>query len=159
MRSLACAPCCAVCVVMPLTPPAAACEAILTSVRGEIRRASRPRSWEGSIWTRGNYLATVAAIAASEHGALSCDALEGIPQTGGEEAISSMVKNNLLLYRTYDAVARDVHAEAFGDDKEAVYLLPSVAHLVIARRMREAGQLGGDADAVDVTVEAVQDLN
>ena len=43
------------------------------------------------MWTRGNYLATVAAIAASEHGALSCDALEGIPQTGGEEAISSMV--------------------------------------------------------------------
>ena len=111
------------------------------------------------MWTRGNYLATVAAIAASVHGSVPCCNLEGMPQTGGEGPIASLVKNNLLLYRSYDAVARDVPAEAFGDDKEAVYMLPSVAHLVIARRMREAGQLGGDADAVDVTVVAVQDLN
>jgi hypothetical protein len=103
--------------------------------------ASRPRSWEGSSWSRDNYLAAVATIAASEHGAVSCDALAAMPQTGGEEAIASMVKNNLLLYRSYDAVARDVPTEAFGDAKEAVYMLPSVAHLVIARRMLEAGEL------------------
>ena len=127
--------------VLPLTPPAAACEAMLTSVRGKMESASRPRSWEGACWSRDNYLATLAAIAASEHGSLSCRDLAGMPQTGGERAIASMVKNNLLLYRSYDAVARDVPAEAFGDDKEAVYMLPSAAHLVIARRMLEAGQL------------------
>jgi len=39
-----------------------------------------------------------------------------------------MVKNNLLLYRSYDAVARDMPAEAFGDDNETVYMLHPLLH-------------------------------
>ena len=66
-----------------------------------------------------------------------------------------MVKNNLLLYRSYDAVGRDVPAEAFGDVKEPVYMLPSVAHLVVARRMLNAGQLA----VGPVLPVAVQDAN
>jgi hypothetical protein len=127
--------------MLPLTPPAAACEAILTSIRGMMDSASRPRSWEGAFWSRDNYLATLAAIAASEHGSVSCRDLEGMPQTGGEGAIASLVKNNLLLYRSFDSVARDVPVEAFGPLRRPVYTLPSVAHLVIARQMMEAGEL------------------
>lgn len=38
-----------------------------------------------------------------------------LPSLWCEEAIASMVKNNLPLYRSYDAVALDVPAEAFVD--------------------------------------------
>ena len=126
---------------MPLTPPAAACEAILTSVRNDMVSGFDAESWPGAEWIERNYQAVLAQIATSEHGAVPCVALRRNPFSGGGSAVASMVKNNLLLYRSYDAVARDVPAEAFGEDKEAVYMLPSVAHLVIARRMSEAGQL------------------
>jgi len=50
-----------------------------------------------------------------------------------------MKKDNLLLPLSYDAVKHDVPAKAFRNTKEAV--LPSVAHLVIARKMLKAGEL------------------
>ena len=55
-----------------------------------------------------------------------------------------MLKNNLLLYRSYDVLARDVPEAAFGAPgkaKEAVYTLPSSSHLVIARDMLASGKL------------------
>ena len=41
---------------------------------------------------------------------------------------------NLLLRRTYDPLARDIDAAAFGPDFADVYTLPSAAHLLAARR-------------------------
>jgi hypothetical protein len=83
----------------------------------------------------------LAQIASSAHGAVPCSALRNDPRSGGGSAISSLVQNNLLLYRSYDAVARDIPEETFGPLRRAVYMLPSVAHLMIARQMREAGEL------------------
>jgi hypothetical protein len=122
-------------------PPAAACKAILKSVRGKINDGLVAEAWPGAEWTESNYAAVLVQIASSAYGAVPCLTLRNNPRSGGGSAITSMVKNKLLLYRSYDAVARDVPAEAFGDDEEAVYMLPSVAHLVIARRMLGAGQL------------------
>jgi len=141
--------------VLPLTPHTAACEAVLTSVRGKINDGLVAEAWPGAEWIESNYAAVLAQIASSAHGAVPCLALRNNPRSGGGSALASMVKKNLLLYRSYDAVARDVPAEAFGDDKEEVYMLPSVAHLVIARRMLEAGQLA----VGPVLAVAVQDVN
>ena len=127
--------------MLPLTPLAAACEAILTSVRDKINDGLVAEAWPGAEWTESNYAAVLVQIASSAHGAVPFLALRNNPRSGGGIAISSLVKNNLLLYRSYDAVACDVPAETFGPLRRAVYMLPSVAHLVIARQMLEAGEL------------------
>ena len=103
-----------------------------------------PRNWDAAEWTRDNYRAALAAIAASEHGAVRCSVLDTMPLAGGERATSSMVENNVLLYRTYYKTARDVPEEAFGKPgmpKEPVYMLPSAAHLVVAKAMLASGEL------------------
>jgi hypothetical protein len=127
-----------------LTTTMTACDAIRSSSRDKVLKGFSPLSWDDAKWTRGNYCATVAAIAASEHGAVKCSVLETTRATGGESAIASMLKSNLLVYRSYDTRAHDVPETAFGapgKPKEAVYMLPSSAHLVVVRDMLASGEL------------------
>ena len=44
-----------------------------------------------------------------------------------------MNKMNLLMRRSYDPLARDINAAAFGPLQDDVYTLPSAAQVCVAR--------------------------
>ena len=78
-------------------------------------------------------------IASSPHAAVPAAQLEAhlgfsLFGLGGAQKLQSMNEMNLLLRRSYDPLARDIDAVAFGPDLEDVYTLPSAAHIIAARR-------------------------
>ena len=75
------------------------------------------------------------SIVTSPHAAVSVEELDKVLGEGGAAKLESMNEKNMLVLRTFDPIARDIDAAAFGPDlDDEVYTLPSAAHVVAARR-------------------------
>ena len=106
----------------------------------------RPQpTWEGAVWTADDCRTVLQVIASSPHAAVPAAQLEahlgfslfGLRLFGAGGAVKvmlqSMNKMNLMLRRSYDPLARDIDAAAFGPLRKDVYTLPSAAHVCAAR--------------------------
>ena len=117
----------------------AACKSIVQIAMTRITKGLSPSTWEGSAWTADDCRTVLHMIASSPHAAVPAAQLEAhlgfsLFGLGGAQKLQSMNKMNLLLRRSYDPLARDIDAVAFGPDLEDVYTLPSAAHIIAAKR-------------------------
>jgi hypothetical protein len=128
-----------------------ACASIVQTAMTRITKGLSPSTWEGAAWTTDDCRTVLHMIASSPHAAVPAAQLEahlGFSLFGwggaqkleaalgldGSKKLQSMNKMNLLLRRSYDPLARDIDAAAFGPDLEDVYTLPSAAHVIAAKR-------------------------
>jgi hypothetical protein len=133
-----------------------ACASIVQTAATDIAKGLSPSTWEGAAWTTDDCRTVLHMIASSPHAAVPAAQLEahlgfslfGLRLFGwggaqkleaalgldGSKKLQSMNKMNLLLRRSYDPLARDIDAAAFGPDLEDVYTLPSAAHVIAAKR-------------------------
>jgi hypothetical protein len=119
------------------------CQSLVREAAIDISRAIRPSTWEGAAWTADDCRTVLHMIASSPHAAVPAAQLEAhlgfslfglrLFGWGAAQKLQSMNKMNLLLRRSYDPLARDIDAAAFGHKKEDVYTLPSAAHVCAAR--------------------------
>ena len=72
-------------------------------------------------------------VMSSPHAAVPVVELEGALSQGAAK-LASMTLKNLLLRRSYDPLACDIDAAAFGPKLKDVHTLPSAAHVRAARR-------------------------
>ena len=72
-------------------------------------------------------------IVSAPHAAFSVAELVAKLGDGSAAKLASMNEKNLLVRRSYDPLARDIPAAAFGPKKKDVYTLPSAAHVRAAR--------------------------
>jgi hypothetical protein len=98
-----------------------------------ITKGLSPSTWEGAAWTTDDCRTVLQMIASSPHAAVSAAQLVAALGEDGSNKLQSMNKLNLLLRRSYDPLARDIDAAAFGPKKQDVYTLPSEAHMYAAR--------------------------
>jgi len=132
-----------------------ACASIVQTAATVIAKGLSPSTWEGAAWTTDDCRTVLHMIASSPHAAVPAAQLEahlgfslfGLRLFGwggaqkleaalgldGSKKLQSMNKMNLLLRRSYDPLARDIDAAAFGPKKQDVYTLPSAAHVCAAR--------------------------
>ena len=90
---------------------------------------------KGAAWSTDQCRAALRAIAISPHAAVLVSKLKEQLGAGGVAALESMNEQNLLLRRSFQKDARDIDPAAFGLLRdEDVYMLPSAAHWVAARR-------------------------
>ena len=111
------------------------CNAIVQTAMTDISNGLRPETLKGAAWRAEDFRAVLRAIVSSPHAAVLVRLLDAKLGVGGATKVDSMNKMSLLVRRAYDPLARDVDAAAFGPDFEAVYTLPSAAHVLAARRM------------------------
>ena len=111
-----------------------ACASIVRAAMTRITKGLCPSTWEGAVWTTDDCRTVLQMIASSPHAAVSAAQLEAALGEDGSNKLQSMNKMNLLLRRSYDPLARDIDAAAFGPDLEDVYTLPSAAHVTAAKR-------------------------
>ena len=126
-----------------------ACASIVQTAATDIAKGLSPSTWEGAAWTTDDCHTVLHMIASSPHAAVPAAQLEAhlgfslfglrLFGWGGAQKLQSMNKMNLLLRRSYDPLARDIDAAAFGPDLEDVYTLPSAAHIIAARRKLKLG--------------------
>lgn len=94
----------------------------------------RPKS---HVYSHVSALWQVGAIAASEHGALSRDALvKVLGKERAEGVLRSLLENNRLALRQLSNMAQDIPEAVFelqGMNEVTLYVLPTVAHLRQAR--------------------------
>jgi len=131
------------------------CQSLVREAAVDISRALSPSTWDGAAWTADDCRTVLHMIASSPHAAVPAAQLEahlgfslfGLRLFGwggaqkleaalcldGSKKLQSMNKMNLLLRRSYDPLARDIDAAAFGPKKQDVYTLPSAAHVCAAR--------------------------
>ena len=115
----------------------AACFAIVQATMTRITKSLSPSTWEGAAWTADDCRTVLRAIATSPHAAVQVVQLAALLGEGthGVAVLQSMNKMNMLRRRSYDPLARDIDAAAFGPAHlEDVYTLPSAAHVIAARR-------------------------
>ena len=127
----------------------AACQSIVQTAMTRITKGLSPTTWEGAAWTSNDCRTALKMIASSSHAAVPAAQLEAhlglslfglcLFGWGGAKKLQSMNKMNLLLRRSYDPLARDIDAAAFGPDLEDVYTLPSAAHVIATRRKLQLG--------------------
>jgi hypothetical protein len=103
-----------------------------------ITKGLSPSTWEGAAWTTDDCRTVLHMIASSPHAAVPAAQLEAAlgldgSKLDGSKKLQSMNKLNLLLRRSYDPLARDLDAAAFGPKKEDVFTLPSADHVRAAR--------------------------
>ena len=120
-----------------------ACASIVQTAMTRITKGLSPSTWEGAAWTTDDCRTVLHMIASSPHAAVPAAQLEAqlgfrlfglrLFGWGGAQKLQSMNKMNLLLRRSYDPLARDIDAAAFGPKKQDVYTLPSAAHVCAAR--------------------------
>ena len=121
-----------------------ACASIVRAAMTRITKGLSPSTWEGAVWTTDDCRTVLQMIASSPHAAVPAAQLEAhlgfslfglrLFGWGGAQKLQSMNKMNLLLRRSYDPLARDIDAAAFGPELEDVYTLPSAAHIIAAKR-------------------------
>ena len=99
----------------------------------DISKGLSPSTWEGAAWTSDECRTVLRAIATSPHAAVQAEKLAALLGEAASAALQSMHKMNLLLRRSYDPLARDIDAAAFGPLRKDVYTLPSAAHVCAAR--------------------------
>jgi hypothetical protein len=119
------------------------CQSLVREAAVDISRALSPSTWDGAAWTAHDCRTVLHMIASSPHAAVPAAQLEAhlgfslfglrLFGWGGAQKLQSMNKLNLLLRRSYDPLARDIDAAAFGPKKMDVYTLPSAAHVCAAR--------------------------
>ena len=109
------------------------CQSLVREAAVDISRALSPSTWEGAAWTADDCRTVLHMIASSPHAAVSVAQLGAALGEDGSNKLQSMNKLNLLLRRSYDPLARDIDAAAFGPKKQDVYTLPSAAHVCAAR--------------------------
>jgi hypothetical protein len=101
----------------------------------DILSGLKPEVWKGAAWSTEQCRTALRAIASSPHAAVPVGQLEEQLGAGSVAALESMNEQNLLLRRSYQKDARDIDPAAFGSlGYEDVYMLPSAAHLLAARR-------------------------
>ena len=120
-----------------------ACASIVQAAMTRITKGLSPSTWEGAAWTSDDCRTVLQMIASSPHAAVPASQLEAhlgfslfglrLFGWGGAQKLQSMNKMNLLLRRSYDPLARDIDAAAFGPLRKDVYTLPSAAHVCAAR--------------------------
>ena len=120
-----------------------ACASIVQTAATDITKGLSPSTWDGATWTTDDCRTVLHMIASSPHAAVPAAQLEAqlgfrlfglrLFGWGGAQKLQSMNKMNLLLRRSYDPLARDIDAAAFGPKKQDVYTLPSAAHVRAAR--------------------------
>ena len=110
-----------------------ACASIVQTAATDIAKGLSPSTWEGAAWTTDDCHTVLHMIASSPHAAVPAAQLEAALGLDGSKKLQSMNKMNLLLRRSYDPLARDIDAAAFGPKKQDVYTLPSAAHVCAAR--------------------------
>ena len=111
----------------------------------DISRALTPAVWKGAAWSTKQCRKALQRIASSPHAAVSVSQL--VEHLGGGDdgllSLESMNEQNLLLRRSFADDARDIDAAAFGPFRdEEVYMLPSAAHVLAARRRFKGAQIG-----------------
>lgn len=114
-------------------PLSAACDALVYTARAVIHHGLQERGNERG-WKPEQYEAVLKALAKAPHGALCCRKLEADAATGGVVVLEALQRCNLLICRAWHPTLRDVPLEVFGSPPEAVYTLPSAAHLVAAQQ-------------------------
>ena len=100
----------------------------------DISNGLRLVSWKDAAWSAEDFRVVLRSITSSPHAAVRVEQLEAELGACGPAKLESMNSKNLLLRRAYDPLARDMDATAFGRDFEDVYMLPSAAHVLAARR-------------------------
>ena len=101
----------------------------------DISRALTPEVWKGAAWSAEHCRTALQEIVISPHAAVPESELAKRLGTGSVAALESMNEQNLLLRRSFENDARDIDPAAFGPFcDEDVYMLPSAAHLIAARR-------------------------
>ena len=115
-----------------------ACASIVQTAMTRITKGLSPSTWEGAAWTTDDCRTVLHMIASSPHAAVPAAQLEAAlgldgSKLDGSKKLQSMNKLNLLLRRSYDPLARDLDAAAFGPKKEDVFTLPSADHVRAAR--------------------------
>ena len=100
----------------------------------DITNGLRPAALKDAEWNAEDFSIVIRSIVDSPHAAVPVQQLDATLGDGGTVKLKSMNKLNLLLLRAYDPLARDMDAAAFEPDLEDVYTLPSVAHVLAARR-------------------------
>ena len=98
-----------------------------------ITKGLSPSIWDGAAWTADDCRTVLHMFASSPHAAVSVAQLVAALGEDGSNKLQSMNKLNLLLRRSYDPLARDIDAAAFGPKQMDVYTLPSAAHVCAAR--------------------------
>ena len=92
-----------------------------------------PQTWPGAAWSADDCRKALGAIVSSPHYAVPVVKLATLLGEEGAVKLASMNAKNVLLWRAYDALARDLDAAAFGPKRRVVYTLPSAAHVRAAR--------------------------
>ena len=98
-----------------------------------ITKGLSPSTWDGASWSADDCRTVLHMIASLPHATVSVAQLVAALGEDGSNKLQSMNKMNLLLRRSYDPLARDIDAAAFGPKKQDVYTLPSAAHVRAAR--------------------------
>ena len=121
-----------------------ACASIVQTAMTRITKGLSPSTWDGAAWTADDCRTVLHMIASSPHAAVPAAQLEAhlgfslfglrLFGWGGAQKLQSMNKLNLLLRRSYDPLARDIDAAAFGPELEDVYTLSSASHMIAAKR-------------------------
>jgi len=110
------------------------CQSLVREAAVDISRALSPSTWDGAAWTADDCRTVLHMIASSPHAAVSVAQLVAALGEDGSNKLQSMNKLNLLLRRSYDPLARDIDAAAFGPELEDVYTLSSASHMIAAKR-------------------------
>ena len=100
----------------------------------DISKGLRVVAFKDAAWCTEDFRAVLRSILSSPNAAVPVEQLDALLGAGGDAKLESMNAKNLLLRRSYDPLARDVDAAAFGPDLEDVYTLLSAAHVLAARR-------------------------
>ena len=109
------------------------CTSIVQTAMTDIAKGLSPSTWEGAAWTSDDCRTVLRAIVTSPHAAVQVEQLAALLGEGASAVLQSMHKMNQLLRRSYDPLARDIDAAAFGPRPKDVYTLPSAAHVCAAR--------------------------
>jgi hypothetical protein len=117
----------------------AACFSIVQAAMTRITKGLSPSIWEGAAWTTDDCRTVLQMIASSPHAAVPAAQLEAVLGEDGIVKLQCMNKMNFLVRRSYDPLARDIDAAAFGPKKRDVYTLPSAAHVCAARLELDLG--------------------
>ena len=113
----------------------AGCDAVVRGAMKDISKGLRLVTLKGAAWSTEDFRAVLHSIVSSPHAAVSVEKLDALLGEGGAAKLESMNEKNMLVLRTYDPLACDIDADAFGPDKDDdVYTLPSAAHVLAARR-------------------------
>ena len=119
--------------LMPHLAELVGCDAIVQSAMTDIAKGLLPETWTGAAWITDDFRSVLRLIVSAPHAAFSVAELVVKLGDGSAAKLASMNEKNLLVRRSYDPLARDIPAAAFGPKKKDVYTLPSAAHVRAAR--------------------------